>query len=170
MDALIIIILMLSVLSVWRYLNQQYAAVKFRGRLHNIRVELAEMIAKGTIGKHDKAALMIDRMLMNGMNSYFTITLFRVIATAQRMKDQPNEDIKKFYGELNKNKHLVHIHKRFALATYFYIKEQHFVSNYLFIMPLVRLGITFLNIRDKVNSYIDGFAVQSKSNSNIAYS
>lgn len=169
MDALIIIILILSVLSVWRYLNQQYAAIKFRCRLHNIRVELAKMIANGTISKHDKTALMIDQMLMNGMKSYFSITLFRVIATVPNMKPT-NEEIKKFNYELNKNKHLVHIHKRFGLATYFYIKEQHIVSYYLFMVPLIRLGLTFINIRDKVNSYIDSFAVQGKSNNNLAYS
>lgn len=169
MDALIIIILILAVLSVWRYLNQQYAAVKFRGRLHNIRLELAKLIADGSISKHDKTALMIDQMIRNGMKSYISITLFRVIVTVPRMKE-PNDEIKKFYNELNKNKHLVHIHKRFALTTYFYIKEQHIVSYYFFIIPLVKLGLTFINIRDKVNSYIDNFAIQGKSNNKLVYS
>jgi hypothetical protein len=161
MDVVIIFILVFFTLGVWRYLNHEYAAVKFRVRLRNLQTDLRLLIDKGKVNKNDKLALFLTESIDKISDSHYTITMFSIWMQSRKVcKDQKSEEVRaRFRQDLDKNAELKLINRRLSYILLFYLREQHYFSVMLFVSPAFFFFVGLLKYRRAFINYIQSFPV-----------
>lgn len=168
MDVIIILILGFIVLALWRYLNHEYASLKFRVRLRNLKTDLAKLVESGKIDKNDRLANYLCTSIERISDEYYCITIFSVIMKSSRLsKDKELEAVRERYRkDLKKNEESQIINRRLSYILLYYLREQHYVSVYLFIRPILFLGGGLLTYRNMVINYIQSFPIMSNNGDN----
>ncbi len=166
------IVLVLIILSFWRYFHQKYATLKFKYKLYSLRDRLRKMAINGEI-KSEWIFEFFDTSLSKAISESYYITLFRLstLAVIHENDQELVEFSKKLEKDLSIESNIKEIQESYFLAVKTYVLDQHYVSITFIIKPIVVLVFGTAAAASKFNQWLRGILVypETSASEKFAY-
>ena len=161
MTLLTIILLVVFCMALIKRFHQNYVQLKFKYRVFALRDRLRRMVLMGDIDIDDQLFDYYDKSFSKAISKSYYLTLFHVSLLAVKYYNQ--KEIIEFEEYLNeqtgKNEKLRKIHNDYLLSLREYLVSQHYMSIYLFILPVAKLVIGTHLVKKKFNQLLEGILI-----------
>ena len=155
MDLIVVLFFLLLVLGAWRYKHHAYVAMRFKYTLYNLRDRLRMLAIHGILSTDHWAFDYLDSTLSKSISKHKFLTLFSLVFLHRKYKDDKNlfQLSEQLELEFDKCPQLKEIQKEYTAAIAEYITEQHFVSYYVFIRPILAVVFGTKMLMNKISQY-----------------
>lgn len=161
MTLLTIILLLVFCMALIRKFHHNYVQLKFKYRVFALRDRLRRIALMGDIEIDDQLFDYYDKSFSKAISKSYYLTLFHVSLLAVKYYNQKEiiELEEYLIEQTKKNKKLQEIHNDYLMALREYLISQHYISIYLFILPVAKLAIGTHVVKKRFNQLLESILI-----------